>query len=301
MDRLTSIEVFAKVVANRSFAGAARQANLSSTAVSRHVQELESWLGARLLNRSTRTLSLTESGEAFHARCTRILSEIDDAKDFAGALQTNLRGRLRVSAPGALGIQHVTPAIVDFMASNPHVSVHLDLNDRHVDVLGEGYDLALIVGDSPDAALTARRLASVHFVTCAAPDYLRRRGAPRTPDDLRNHDCLQYSGFLWPQKAWRFTARNGDAVVVELSPRFVSATAALLKAVLKGAGVLQCPSYAIADELKSGSLVPVLTEYRVPELAVFALHAQGRQVSTKLRNFIDLLASRFGPEAARGA
>jgi len=299
MDRLTSIDVFAKVVANRSFAGAARQANLSSTAVSRHVQGLEDWLGARLLNRSTRRLSLTESGEEFYARCTRILSEIDDARGAAGALQAGLRGRLRISAPGALAIQLVTPAIVEFMTTNPNVSVQLDLNDRHVDVLGEGYDLAIIVGDTPDSALTSRRLAAVRFVTCASPDYLQRKGIPRSPADLRNHDCLQYSGFLWPQKEWRFTARNGDTIVVDISARFVSATAALLKAVLQGAGVLQCPSYAVADELKLGSLVPILTEYQVPELSVYALHAQGQQVSTKLRSFIDLLAARFGPEPAR--
>jgi len=295
MDRLTSMDVFAKIVASGSFAGAARQAQLSPTVVSKHVQALESWLGVRLLNRSTRRVALTEVGEAFYERCTRILAEVDDATGVAGELQTTLRGRLRVSAPGLFGVEQVTPAIVAFMAEHPDVSVRLDLNDRYVDVLGEGYDLAVIVGHLPDSTLIARRLAPIRFVTCAAPSYLERRGAPLHPSELRHHDCLQYTGFLWTQNEWRFVDASGDSVSTQLAPRFASATSALRVAVLEGAGVLQCPTYAVGDALAAARLVPILTEFPIPELNAYAVHAQGRHHSAKLRGFIDLLVARFGP------
>ncbi|AMN39277.1 LysR family transcriptional regulator [Rhodoplanes sp. Z2-YC6860] len=295
MDRLTSMHVFAKIVASGSFAAAARQAQLSPTVVSKHVQALESWLGARLLNRSTRRVALTEAGEAFYERCTRILSEVEDATGAASALQTTLRGRLRVSAPGLFGVEQVTPAAVSFMAKHPDVSVRLDLNDRYVDVLGEGYDLAVIVSHLPDSSLIARRLAPIRFVTCAAPSYLERRGTPQHPSELRFHDCLQYNGFLWPRNEWRFVAANGDPVTTQLSPRFASATLALRIAVLQGAGVLLCPTYAVGADLAAGRLVPILTEFSIPELTAYAVHAQGRHRSAKLGSFIDLLVARFGP------
>ncbi|MCK9913426.1 LysR family transcriptional regulator [Microbacteriaceae bacterium K1510] len=288
--------VFAKVVEKGSFVAAARQTRLSPTAVSKHVQALENWLGVRLLNRSTRRIALTEAGEAFHARCTRILAEIDEASDLAGVLQTTLRGRLRVSAPGSFGIQHITPAIVDFMAAQPAIAVQLDLNDRYVDVLGEGYDLAIIVGHLPDSALTARRLAPARFVTCAARSYLKRRGTPRRPEELRNHDCLQYTGFLWAAHEWHFSGPDGADIAAPVSVRFASSTEALRAAVLRGAGILQCPLYAVSADIKAGRLVSLLTSYSVPEFNVYAIHAQGRHPSAKLRAFIDFLARRFGPK-----
>jgi DNA-binding transcriptional LysR family regulator len=295
MDRLTSMNVFLKIVVSGSFAGAARRAHLSPTVVSKHVQALESWLGVRLLNRSTRRVTLTEAGESFHERCARILSEIDEATGAAGKLQTTLSGRLRISAPSSFGIQQVTPAVVDFMAQNSNVSIRLDLNDRYVDVLGEGYDVAIIVGNLPDSTLTARRLAPVRFVTCAAPSYLERRGTPLHPSDLRNHDCLQYTGFLWTLNEWRFVAASGDPVVTQLAPRFASVTSALQVAVVQGAGILQCPTYSVGEDLAAGRLVPVLTDYSIPELSAYAVHAQGRRPSAKLRSFIDLLYARCGP------
>ncbi|MGA2998214.1 LysR substrate-binding domain-containing protein [Bradyrhizobium sp.] len=295
MDRLTSMDVFASIVANGSFAGAARQAQVSPTVVSKHVQALENWLGVKLLNRSTRRVALTEAGEAFYERCKRILSDVEDAAGMAGELQTTLRGRLRVSAPGLFGVELVTPAAVVFMAEHPDVSIRLDINDRYVDVLGEGYDLAVIVGQLPDSSLTARRLAPIRFATCAAPSYLARRGIPEHPSELAHHDCLQYTGFLWSQNEWRFVAPSGDPVSIQISPRFASATLALRTAVIQGAGIFQCPTYAVGDDLAAGRLVPILTEYSIPELSAYAVHAQGRHRSAKLGSFIDLLASRFGP------
>lgn len=295
MDRLTSMDVFLKIVASGSFAGAARRAHLSPTVVSKHVQALEGWLGVRLLNRSTRRVTLTEAGEAFHERCTRILSEIDEATGAAGKLQTTLSGRLRVSAPSSFGMQQVTSVVVDFMAQNPDISIRLDLNDRYVDVLGEGYDVAIIVGNLPDSTLTARRLAPVRFVTCAAPSYLERRGIPQHPSDLRTHDCLQYTGFLWTLNEWRFVTAGGDPVTTQLAPRFASVTGALRVAAVQGAGILQCPTYAVGEDLAAGRLAPVLTDYAIPELSVYAVHAQGRDPSAKLRSFVDLLLARCGP------
>jgi DNA-binding transcriptional LysR family regulator len=295
MDRLTSMDMFAKVVAGGSFSGAARQARVSPAVVSKHIQSLENWVGVRLLNRSTRRVALTEAGEAFHARCTRILAEINDATGAAGELQTTARGKLRVSAPGFFGAQQVTPAIVDYMAANPDVTVVLDLNDRYVDILGEGYDLAIIVGRLPDSTLTARRLAPVRFVTCASTQYLARRGVPQHPEDLCHHECLQYTGFHWTMGEWRFLAPDGAPIAIQVPAQFASATAALRTAALQGAGVMQCPTYVVGEDINAGRLVPILTEYLVPEFSAYAVHAQGQYVPAKLRGFIDLLATRFGP------
>jgi len=294
MDRLTSMDVFASIVANGSFAGAARQAQVSPTVVSKHVQALENWLGVKLLNRSTRRVALTEAGEAFYERCKRILSDVEDAAGMAGELQTTLRGRLRVSAPGLFGVELVTPAAVVFMAEHPDVSIRLDINDRYVDVLGEGYDLAVIVGQLPDSSLTARRLAPIRFATCAAPSYLARRGIPEHPSELAHHDCLQYTGFLWSQNEWRFVAPSGDPVSIQISPRFASATLALRTAVIQGAGIFQCPTYAVGDDLAAGRLVDVMPDYRGAPAELYAVFAPGKPVSPRIRLFVDCLAKAFG-------
>jgi DNA-binding transcriptional LysR family regulator len=299
MDRLTSMDVFAKVVAGGSFSGAARQARLSPAVVSKHIQALESWLGVRLLNGSTRRIALTEAGEAFHARCTRILAEINDATGAAGELQKTARGKLRVISPGFFGARQVTPAIVDYMAGNPDVTVVLDLNDRYVDVLGEGYDLAIIVGHLPDSTLTARRLTPVRFVTCASPDYLARRGVPEHPEELRHHDCLQYTGL----GEWRFVAPDGAPIAIQVPAQFASATSALRTAALLGAGVMQCPTYVVGEDLEAGRLVPILTEYLVPEFSAYAVHAQGQYVPAKLRGLLIFLrpgSDRTRPGIAGG-
>jgi DNA-binding transcriptional LysR family regulator len=204
MDRIESMGVFAKVVAKQSFSGAARELRLSQAAVSKHVRALEDWLGAQLLNRTTRRLNVTEIGALVYERCERILDQIDEVQQSTSALQTAPRGVLHLAAPISFGITQLGPALADYLSRYPEVVVDATLDDRFIDLVEEGFDLALRVGSLKDASLMARRLAPVRFVLCASPGYVKQHGAPRQPDDLSSHRCLFYSLRAVPGE-WRFT------------------------------------------------------------------------------------------------
>jgi DNA-binding transcriptional LysR family regulator len=193
MDRMASMAAFTRVVGAGSFSAAAREMQVSQALVTKQIQELESWLGARLLNRTTRRLSLTEVGTAFYERAARILDAVEEAKDAAGALQTVPRGRLRINAPVSFGLPHLAPAVTDFLKRYPDVSVELLVNDRLVDLLEGEFDVGVRIGRLRDSSLIARRIGPIRLAVCAAPDYLARYGEPKTPEDLSKHDCLEYT------------------------------------------------------------------------------------------------------------
>jgi len=195
MDRMASMAAFTKVVGAGSFSSAAREMQVSQALVTKQIQELESWLGARLLNRTTRRLSLTEIGTGFYERAARILEAVEEARNAAGALQTAPRGRLRINAPVSFGLLHLAPVITDFLQRFPDVSVEMLVNDRLVDLLEGEFDVGVRIGRLRDSSLIARKIAPVRLVVCAAPNYLAQHGAPRTPDDLANHNCLEYTYF----------------------------------------------------------------------------------------------------------
>jgi DNA-binding transcriptional LysR family regulator len=228
MDRMASMAAFTKVVGAGSFSAAARQMQVSQALVTKQIQELESWLGARLLNRTTRRLSLTEVGTAFYERAARILDAVEEAKDAAGALQTVPRGRLRINAPVSFGLLHLAPAITDFLQRFPDVSVEMLVNDRVVDLLEGGFDVGVRIGRLRDSSLIARKIAPIRLAVCAAPDYLARRGAPKTPDDLAKHDCLEYTYFE-SRGEWRLLDTNGKEIVVPVSGRYLANNADVLR------------------------------------------------------------------------
>src|SRR6516162_460735 len=212
MDRLTAMEVFVRVVEKGGFTAAAAHLRLSRAMVSKHVQDLEAHLGARLLNRTTRKLSLTEAGRVYYDRSTQLLAELAETEEAVGELQAKPRGRLRVNAPVSFGSLHLAAAIADYMATYPDVAVELTLNDRIVDLVEEGYDLAVRVARLADSSLIARRLAPCRFVVCASPGYLKRHGRPEHPADLAQHNYLCYS-YSAGGDEWRFDGPDGSIAI----------------------------------------------------------------------------------------
>jgi DNA-binding transcriptional LysR family regulator len=298
MDRMASMAAFTKVVSAGSFSAAAREMQVSQALVTKQIQELESWLGARLLNRTTRRLSLTEVGAAFYERAARILEAIEEAKGAAGALQTVPRGRLRINAPVSFGLIHLAPVVTDFLKRFPDVSVELLVNDRVVDLLEGEFDVGVRIGRLRDSSLIARKIAPVRLAVCAAPDYLARRGVPRTPDDLATHDCLEYTYFE-SRGEWRLLNPEGDEIVVPVSGRYLANNADVLRTTaIAGGGIILAPTFIIGDDLRAGRLVRLLPDYPPPEQGLHALYPPGRHLSAKVRCFVDFLVARFGGEPA---
>jgi len=295
MGRLAAMQAFVRVAETRSFSEAARRLNLSKSVVSRQISALECDLGVRLFNRTTRALALTEIGSAYYERVSRILADIAETEQSVGHLQAAPRGRLRVNAPMSFGILHLAPALPDFLAAYPEVDVEMAMNDRTIDLLEEGFDLAIRIGRLSDSSLVARRLAPVRIVVCAAPAYLAAHGAPQTPADLKNHDCLLYTNEDSPRD-WRFTTPEGAPWAVEVKGRLAANNGDTLRvATLAGQGIARLPSFLVGQDLQAGTLVSLIPDYMQEDLAVHAVYPQARLLSPKVRAFIDFLAARFGP------
>jgi DNA-binding transcriptional LysR family regulator len=296
VDRMASMAAFTKVVGAGSFSAAAREMQVSQALVTKQIQELENWLGARLLNRTTRRLSLTEVGTAFYERAARILEAVEEAKGAAGALQTVPRGRLRINAPISFGVLHLAPAVTEFLQRFPDVSVELLMNDRLVDLLEGEFDVGVRIGRLRDSSLIARKIAPIRLAVCAAPDYLARRGVPKAPEDLAKHDCLEYTYFE-SRGEWRLLNPEGDEIVVPVSGRYLANNADVLRiTAIAGGGIILCPTFIVGEDLRSGRLVRLLPDYPPPEQALHALYPPGRHLSAKVRSFVDFLVARFGGE-----
>lgn len=289
--------VFVRVVEQGSFARAADKLNLSTSAVSRHVADLEAHLAARLLNRTTRRLSLTESGQAFHERCVQLLADLDEAEATVTAAALVPRGTLRLTSSITFGVRHLAPAIADFAARHPQVEFDIALSDRAVDIVEEGLDLAIRIGGIGSSALIARRIAATRMVLCAAPAYLECRGTPVTPDDLARHECLAYE-YLAAGNLWRFRGPDGAEHSVRIAGRVHANNGRLLTALgVAGLGVLLEPDFIVAPEIRTGRLVPLLPGYQPPSADVFAAYPSRRHLSAKVRAFVDFLVAHFaGPE-----
>jgi DNA-binding transcriptional LysR family regulator len=302
MDRLVSMAVFKQVVDAGSFAAAARHFGISPEMAGNHVRGLEKHLGVRLLNRSTRRLNVTEAGGMYYERCTRILSDIQDAEAEVGTLQASPRGLLRVAAPVTFGIRHVAPAVSDYMARYPDVKIDVAVSDRYVNLIEEGFDLAIRIGDLPDSNLIARRLASARLVVCAAPAYLERAGHPQTPADLSRHACLIYAE-ADAAATWRFQAQDGRTETVNVSgPLTCTNPVFVHRVALAGHGVVRGPNYELGDDIAEGRLVPLLRDWQSGELSIHALYPHRSLLTAKVRSFVEFLAQRFAsePEWGRG-
>jgi len=298
MDRVAGMAVFTKVVATGSFSAAARELRVSQASVTKQIKELEGWLGARLLNRTTRRLSLTEIGAGFYERSTRILEAVAEARSAAGALQTAPRGRLRINAPVSFGLLHLAPAVTEFLNVYPDVSIEMLVNDRVVDLLEGEFDVGVRIGRLGDSSLIARRIAPVRLVICAAPEYLARHAVPQTPEDLASHNCLEYTYFE-SRGEWHLRDPTGADIVVPVSGRYLANNADVLRSTaLAGGGIILVPTFLIGDDLRAGRLVRLLSNYPPPEQALHALYPPGRHLSAKVRTFVDFLVVRFGGEPA---
>lgn len=296
MSLFDDMTVFVHVVEAGSFSSAARRLGIAKSIVSRRIGALEARLGTSLFHRSTRRLSLTETGLAYVERARRILSDVAEADDVARQLQGELKGKLRVAAPMSFGWRHLAPAVLDFLAAHTGLDVDLDLNDRRVDLVSEGYDLAIRIGKLADSSLIARTLAPCRHVVCASPAYLAKRGIPRTPLDLatQNHDCLVYSNRPASEQ-WRF--RMGDTwheAPVMARRLGVNNGDVLRDAAIAGLGLVVLPTFLVGDAVAAGALCVVLGDHEFFDPSIHAVWPPNRQLSAKVRALVDFLTLRFG-------
>ena len=293
LDKLQSIRAFAKVVQHGSFAAAAREMRLSRSAVSKYVIDLEQDLGTQLLVRTTRSASPTENGQAYYERCTTILADLEEADLVVTRLQAEPRGILRVNAPMSFGTMHLGRAIADFMEKYPELQIQLVLSDQQIDPVQEGFDVTLRIADLPSSSMIARKIAPAARIVCAASSYLERRGTPKHPSELREHDCLAY-GHLATGNQWKLTGPDGDHWI-HIPWTLCTNNAEVLRDVaVKGRGIALLPTFIAGADLQKGSLRTILSDYKAPEISVYAIYPETRHLSVKIRVFIEFLVERFG-------
>ncbi len=295
IDILAAMRVFSAVVDAGSFAGAADTLDLSRGMATRYVAQLEAHLGVRLLNRTTRRLSLTEAGSDAYQRAAQILAMVEEAETSAAQGASVPRGTLRVSAPVAFGAKHLGAAITEYLARHPEVAIDMSLNDRVVDLVEEGFDLAIRVAAEIDPGLVARKLTRARILACASPGYLKKHGAPKSPAELAQRNCLAYT-YSVLQNDWRFRKKGAERSV-RVSGNFRSNNGDILvNAAVAGLGVVIQPSFLAFEALRRRELVRILPDWEADELTVFAVYPHRKFLPPKVRSFIDFLAERFGPE-----
>lgn len=294
MDRLLSLAVFVSAIEEGSIAAAARRHGLSAVMAGRYLSALEAALPARLVQRTTRRLSLTDAGQAYFLRGKRILEEFEEANSEAAETHTTPRGTLRIAAPITFGSMYLGPVVAKYLKDCPGVSVEIQLQDRFVDLVEEGLDLAVRIGRLPNSDLVARKLGTCTLVTCASPSYLRRAGKPATPADLSQHSRIGYLGAV-STPPWLFEDASGSTTQVAEPCRFsANNTSMMLEIALAGFGIVYGPSFVFAEHLRRGELIQLLPSFRSPELALHAITLTARHVPHKARLFIEALGTAFG-------
>jgi len=295
IDRMKDISVFVHVAEAKSFTAAAERIGLSRSAVGKSIVRLEDRLGVRLLQRTTRSVSLTGEGAAFHERCVRLLADLDEAEMAMLSHSQAPRGRLRLDLPVSFGRLHVLPILTRFMDKWPEISVSTSFNDRYVDLIDEGVDLAIRIGGSEDGRLMSRSMAPHRLVTCAAPSYFASRGRPERIEQLAEHSCLAFVHGGRPVE-WRFSD-NGQSRSVAIGGRFAATNAeALRDATLAGYGIARLATFLISDDLRSGRLLPALEHFDAEGPPIRAVYPSSRHMSPKVRSFIDELLDAWRPD-----
>ena len=292
MDKFQEMRVFAGVVDAGSFVGASEALDMSKPAVSRYVADLEGRLGVRLLHRTTRKLSLTDEGAVFYERCKTLLADMDEAEAEITSRSGQATGQLKVNVPVTFGVLHLAPLWAEFMGRHPQVTLDVTLSDRVVDLVEEGYDLAVRIARLPSSSLISRRLASTRMILCASPGYLRAHGAPEALPQIAAHAVLSYS-LLATGDTWEFEGPHGP-VSIEVSPRMRTNSGDTCRAAaLSDGGLVLQPSFLVGPDLKSGTLVEVLPGYRASALGIYAVYPSRKHVSPKVRMLIDFLVEAF--------
>ena len=293
MDRFQAIQVFAQVVESGSFSAAATRLGLSTTAASRHVAELEAHLQTRLLNRTTRRVSLTEGGRAFYERSVQLLADLGEAEQEASRAAIVPRGTIKLTTSVNFGVRHVAPAIAQFLEAHAEVRFDVSLADRIVDLVEEGFDLGVRIGAPGSDNIVARKLGETRLVPCASPEYLKLHGAPAVPEDLSEHNCFTYE-YVTPRNLWRFRDASGNERAVRVSGNLHSNNGDLLaEAAARGAGIVFEPTFILGPEVRAGRLVPLLQEFVPPPIPIYAVYPSRKHLSAKVRLFVDFLVQRF--------
>lgn len=292
MDRLTAMNMFIRVVETGSFSAVAKEMNSTQPTISKNIAELESWLGAKLLNRSTRSLRLTETGTDYYERCVAILQDVEEAEQVVGQLQTQPKGLIRVSAVVAFGRLHVVPRLNKFLSEYPEIKIDVRLNDRVIDLVEEGIDVAFRMGELADSSLIAKKLCNSPMVTVASPNYLKKYGVPAHPRDLRDHNYLIYSD--GGRKAEIQFQENGEPFFVRAEGNFrTNNTEAMRTALQSDLGITRAPRWLVGDSIASGELITVLDSFQPGPLDIYAVYPPGRHLPSKVRTFIDHFALEF--------
>jgi DNA-binding transcriptional LysR family regulator len=292
MNNLGDLEIFARVVAAGSMSSAGRELGLSPAVVSKRLRRLEDRLGTRLLQRTTRQISLTEAGHGFYERVLAILAGIEEAEAFVSRRSALARGTLKVSAPTSFGRMHIAPHINSFMQANPDLAVNLVLSDEFVDIVGDGYDVAIRIAELSDSSLVARKLAPVQRILCASPDYIERMGEPKKIGELDRHVCIPSHN----SEPWKMEGPDGALIYRPLGPLATNSSEVVRECVIGGVGIALRSTWDVGHELASGRLVRVLPDYEGSRnVAIHAVYASRRFLPAKIRVFIDFLAALFGP------
>ena len=292
MSRFEQFETFVRVVEAGSLSAAAEQLNIAKSAVSRRLKELESRLGVQLMTRTTRQITLTDSGRALYDRALNLLADWKETESDISASTTELSGLIKIAAPVSFGVAHLGPAILDFVEENPDVEFDIDFNDRKVDLVAEGRDLAIRIGRLEDSGLIARKLAPIKTVASASPEFITKHGKPRKPGDLEMYPELRYINR--PTETWEYTGPDGQRGKIKLTAHISASNGEFLRdAALRGLGVLIEPCFIIHKELSDGLLVEILPEYEWGSIALYAVYPPTRHLSKRVRAFVDFLVDRY--------
>lgn len=293
MDRLRSLTAFIAVVECGSFVQAARRTHTSNAAISRYIQELETYLGVRLLQRSTRKIALTDVGRDYYQRIKQILTDLDDADSTVGANNSSLSGTIRINAPLSFGTRYLAPLWGEFMEQHPSISLDVELTDRRVDLLEEGIDLAIRIGKLADSSLVSRRLATCHSILCAAPSYIAQHGQPQTPEDLSQHQIISFATAA-NADAWHFYSPSGEEKIINVKPRMHTNNGDTIRAVvLAGQGIALQPTFIVAGDIQAGNLVTFLPNWSGPTFGIHALYPSRKHLSLKVKTLIDYLTQQL--------
>ena len=293
LDRLQAMNVFVKVVEQGSFARAAERMALSTSAVSRHVADLETHLATRLLNRTTRRLSLTESGQAYFERALHLLADLEETEAVISSSTVTPRGTIRMTCSSGFGVPHLAPAIGAFQARYPEVRFDISASNRFVDLVEEGLDLAIRIGDLGNPNLIARKIGTMRLIACASPAYLKRKGVPKHPDDLAKHNCFTYE-YSPLKNMWPFRDRKNNDVGVRIAGSVHANNGEMLAAIAAaGVGIALEPDFIVGPLIKSGELVEILKSYQPAPYNIYAVYPSRRHLSAKVRTFVDFLADHF--------
>ena len=294
MNELEEVRVFVALVEHSTASKAAEKMGLANSAVSRRLKSLEQRLGVQLLQRTTRTMKLTDDGRLYYQRCRKLLDDWQEAEQEVMQSAVQLTGTLSISTPLSFGVTHLAPAIADFMKLHPDLTINLDLSDRRVDVIDEGFDLVLRIGELDDTSLMARKITNIRHVVYCSPELANFYAPIKTPEDLRRIPALCYSNLKSPSR-WPYKTKEGHSNSVRVSGRLYSSNGeALREAAVKGVGVGCQPTFIVHQELEKGSLVPLLTDYEWYGMSLYALYPQTRHLSRRVRALIDYLVEHFG-------